>query len=1071
MSLRAPHERIERKRILLPADLDLDRLAAAIRAADGPIPLEDLARQALRTAIVEDSQLQVYAAGRSYRRGERIRLLDGRVGDVIGVERGENPVQGPFKVAVLRLHSGGIVRLATEVLDGPTEPVPELVSDDAVDHLLASREAKVVGELRQALASDPRFVTLYDSDGEYAALREFFPPMSPDVLDAALALLLDALFDQVPISRLTGEQTAEPGAPALSPIPNETLFVPTHLDKTLGTHSEWEEPARQAFETVRSLWLRAQQRVATSNKPPTSQAFVQPVLRALGWSGVPLPDASVSEGLYALCADEMASAELYVRYDPEETFAPWVLALAQLTGWKEPLDRPTDPGSSQRLPALEELVPSSSVPSHRMVRDLKRMAVRWGILTNGPVWRLFSQDANSLSRVFYEIDLGDVFEGLTPGELPDSRRWDLFRRWWLLFRKSSYVVDSQGDCLLRRLRESFPQGERKVQLMLADRLLNSALPAMIDGFMVYRCQRLGILEESAASLRDMQQAAVLLLVRLLFLLAAEAHRLLPLDDPDYRAHSLTAQARWATSRIRRALSLNDSIYTTPHYDLVLSLMHRVSKGDPEKGLPCYGRLFFDPAEREAHAFLEQIKLSDRSIALVLDALTYGIDYETLDARDLTSACASLLGSRLSVSDAEAGSMAVARITEPAEQVTVVPDYVVTSSVQQALAPVLQARSDDFAAAMAHVVALRQQLGRALDRRKRAGLYADWEAAARMARDAFLGLRICDPAMGAGGFLLGAVDVLTDGIIDRLEAYHQAHSDVPRHWNPIYHLIDEMRQDIRDELKRQRIDFDVRRLDDATLLSRLVAQRCLFGVAQHPLAVELVKTGLWFHTFVPGAPLSFLDHHVRSGNALLGADVADIAARLGMEHLADAVVAAVLPLYPLTERVDTTPLDVRWSAGQFEKLREGVTPYRLLLDLAVSADLGDGEAEAALSRVTPGPWVALLDEMVPPWITTQAEAEGFFHWELAFPELFVDLASGEWSDFPGVDVVLGNPPWVVASDEALSQFYTARYGESQEAAYNVHHAFLSLARRLVRASSGRTSYVLSREWLADPAGGI
>ncbi|MCJ7550390.1 MAG: hypothetical protein MUQ30_11990, partial [Anaerolineae bacterium] len=516
------------------------------------------------------------------------------------------------------------------------------------------------------------------------------------------------------------------------------------------------------------------------------------------------------------------------------------------------------------------------------------------------------------------------------------------------------------------------------------------------------------------------------------------------------------------------------VYTTPRYDIILSLLHRVSKGDPEKGLPSYGRLFFDPAD-SGHAFLAKTKLSDEVIVLALDALYRGIDYTLLDARDLVQVASALLGGQVTVPDPEMGELMVThgngeRVREERGWRAALPDYVVKPAVEQALAPVLRDRDQVFADAMDQVIALRRRLRQALDRTKRSALHAEWDAAARTAREVYLGIRVCDPAMGVGEFLMSAVDVLTDGIIERLQAYHADHPDVPRDWNPIYRQLDDLGRDIVDEMGRQGIQLQPGELTDATLLSRLVAQRSVFGVSEDPLAIELIQAGLWLHTFTPGAPLSFLSHHLRCGNSLLGTTLPEAAGRLGIVGVEDQVLDAFDTLYASVARVGATTLDVRWSASQFGKWQDALKPHRLLLDLVVSAELGSSDADAILQGVEVDRWQESLAVVAGRWAAGQAAGARFLHWPLDFPEAFVDPVTGQWMDDPGFDLVVGTPPWTEPADQALAAFYAARYGDGDRD-YDVHHAFLTLARHLVRRSGGRTSHVLSREWLATPTGGI
>ncbi len=109
-------------------------------------------------------------------------------------------------------------------------------------------------------------------------------------------------------------------------------------------------------------------------------------------------------------------------------------------------------------------------------------------------------------------------------------------------------------------------------------------------------------------------------------------------------------------------------------------------------------------------------------------------------------------------------------------------------------------------------------------------------------------------MGSGHFLVNAVDHLTDGIIQRMQAYHSERGDkVPWGWNPTQKLIDRVRKEITDEMGKQNISVDAAQLDDTAILTRIIMKRCIYGVDLNPLAVELAKLSLWLHSFTVGAP--------------------------------------------------------------------------------------------------------------------------------------------------------------------------------------------------------------------------
>ncbi len=137
-------------------------------------------------------------------------------------------------------------------------------------------------------------------------------------------------------------------------------------------------------------------------------------------------------------------------------------------------------------------------------------------------------------------------------------------------------------------------------------------------------------------------------------------------------------------------------------------------------------------------------------------------------------------------------------------------------------------------------------------------------------EAVLDLKVLDPAMGSGHFLVTAVDFLSDYIADLVE-YAPA---VPE-WldgayeSPLVARVAAIRGEILRRAQEAGWTLDEAQLTDQTIIRRMVLKRCIYGVDKNPMAVELAKMSLWLHSFTVGAPLSFLDHHLRCGDSLLG----------------------------------------------------------------------------------------------------------------------------------------------------------------------------------------------------------
>jgi hypothetical protein len=278
-------------------------------------------------------------------------------------------------------------------------------------------------------------------------------------------------------------------------------------------------------------------------------------------------------------------------------------------------------------------------------------------------------------------------------------------------------------------------------------------------------------------------------------------------------------------------------------------------------------------------------------------------------------------------------------------------------------------------------------------------------------DGILSLRVLDPAMGSGAFLVAACRYLA-------AAYERA-------------LIAEGRVSAAD------IDEDER-----AGLRRLVAERCLAGVDVNATAVQLARLSLWLTTLARGKPLSFLDHRLRVGNSLIGAAPDDLArtrpaargpaAALPLfdaTALAMTLGAVVRPLGALRFRPDDTIEDVRAKEAAWQGLSGARSPlrrWRTAADVWCARWFVHPSGTPASSPSELGATIdAVLhdDRTLPASLLAQrlhqadaaARAHGFFHWPLEFADLFYDEHGAPLSD-PGFDVVIGNPPWQVLRND-------------------------------------------------------
>ncbi len=860
---------------------------------------------------------------------------------------------------------------------------------------------------------------------------------------------------------------------------SKTLFSSHYLEYRLPHHPEWAEDPQPILEAIRPLWQKAGRYGNTWNEAQTEDDFIKPVLNLLGWSYIVQAQSKkagqVTRPDYVLFADAASRDAAYPYQGHDDAFYSRALAVGEAKYWGRPL--------SQKDQSGRDTWKAEGNPSHQMVSYLVGTRVSWGILTNGRVWRLYSREVSSTASEFYEVDLGLVFDFLPEGVEPTAEQLDQFRRWWLFFRRDAFVPDPQGKSFVQRIHEGSGAYAREISDKLKELVFEQVMPEITGGFIAYRYHQLSIREETEESLRQIYQASLGLLYKLLFVLYAEARGLLPMANPGYREGSLTAMASWAADWLDKDLPISDTTHATARYDMLLALFHRVDQGDPALGVPRYNGGLFNPAAPD-NQFLAGHRLSDRAVARAVDILVRDagqpVDYAYISVRNLGAIYEGLLENRLRVVDAARGRVEL--VNDKGERKAsgsyYTPDYIVEYIVQHTLRPILDEREAGFRTAMDRCTDLRRKLAQAEDKTTNRLLQEQLEDAERDAREAFLGIKVLDPAIGSGHFLVNAVDYLTDGIIQRIQTYHDEHPDVPWAWNPIQKLVETVREGVLAEMERQGIAVDPDRLDDTALLTRLVMKRCIYGVDLNPMAVELAKLSLWLHSFTVGAPLSFLDHHLRWGNSLIGVDEVEKYILPGTERW-NELLRGLANMVQVSEMTDATFGEVSESSRLYSEARQTLLPTVRRLNTELGAFFDEslkpiGQA-AQLAYMDDQDTASAPLESQRKYFRAQqlAEEKGFFHWKLEFPEVFVDLRRRDWAENPGFDAVIGNPPYVRSIrlkevDPEAWAYYTDIYRAAAKREYDIYLCFVEQGLELLNPQ-GHFGMILPNKWFTTQVG--
>jgi len=606
-------------------------------------------------------------------------------------------------------------------------------------------------------------------------------------------------------------------------------------------------------------------RLRNPNEAETEKELVFPALeQVLGWPDW-LPQQNQSKAGRSDVPDALlfADAAALERARPEQ---PWRrfqhgLCLVESKRWNRPLDRPADARGKRKG---EEDVPSTQILRYlRRADDVTAGALRWGILTNGRVWRLYWQGALSISEDFLEIDLGKIFN--LPGceaDLLDPRGIEAehaLRLFLVLFGRRAFLPSEHGRTFHQVALEQGKRWEEKVARDLSRVVFDEVFPVLAAALAQHDRNRPATPDK--AWLEEIRQGALILLYRLLFVLYAEDRDLLPDERGPYAEYCLT--------RIRREVAEAHAARHTPSPRLAIywarlrSIFAAIAHGDDGLGIPPYnGGLF----EASAAQILERVELPDAVIARIVFALSHVdgdrgpkyVNYRDLSVQQLGSIYERILEYGLRA-DA-AGVVTTDRDDDERHDSGsyYTPEALVGLIIERTLGPAITDRFRRF-----------EQEAERLEGDHRPVVQRLADLAASDPASALLNLKVCDPAMGSGHFLVSLVDWLADRVLTAL-----AEAPPVVGWgdylSPLLGRVADVRARILGEAQRHGWQVAPDQLDDRHVIRRMILKRVVHGVDKNPFAVELAKVALWLHTFTVGAPLSFLDHHLRCGDSIVGA---------------------------------------------------------------------------------------------------------------------------------------------------------------------------------------------------------
>ena len=538
------------------------------------------------------------------------------------------------------------------------------------------------------------------------------------------------------------------------------------------------------------------------------------------------------------------------------------------------------------------------------------------------------------------------------------------------------------------------------------------------------------------TLKDIYDNSLILLYRLLFILYTETRDLLPVhENAGYGKHySLDNIKRNIQSNLTFQIPLLPNTATI--WGQLKALFLIIREGSPTLDVSTFNGGLFNP---ERHPFLEKYAVGDYHLQLAIDKLArvdgQFVDYRDLSERHIGTIYEGLLEFHLETMASPEEGWTIDLKNEKGERKATGSYYTPDYVVKYMVEETLGP-------------VLRNAIASAKTEQEKI--------------QAVLSIKVLDPAMGSGHFPVEATEYIARFLVEHIE------------------------QSLTDTGGETELAYWRRR----------VVQSCIYGVDLNPLAVNLAQLSLWLATVAKGYPLSFLDHHLRCGNSLVGARFAELRAdavgvkkngkkaRTPSPQNGDVAQSMLLDeeglRQELTDAVDLmqqiemnpaqTAPEVKRQEHIYRELRQELTDkYSRLANLvsathfgvAIHQALWKPLADYATGRILLGTpqfdaWLQAADAAF--------DTYHFFHWELEFPEVFFDHHGQHTGLAAGFDAVIGNPPYVRQEDLGVFKpYFAAMYPETHDGFADLYIYFYQQGLKLTRVN-GQMSYIVTNKWM-------
>lgn len=787
-----------------------------------------------------------------------------------------------------------------------------------------------------------------------------------------------------------------------------------------------KDQAKKALDSIKAIYNK--EKFISQNEHQFEDDFISEVLEILGWSFIRQEEKIIQGKLEKpdfLLFTNQDSKNTYLQIPKEQRTAnnEHFIVIVESKAYKVEID-------NKKIQAN---------PHFQILRYLSNLKKDYGILTNGRIWRFYDNSKLSATKIFYEIDLEAILAMSNPHDestLESSRQAEskshilsqlqAFNYFYHIFHAKNFTQDSKDTSTISHILEKNAQSKTNIEDDLQSLIYGiNGRDSLFEkiGACIYAAN-------AESSLEQVYENALYFIFRLLFIAYFEDK-----FDDVLEKHSCFKQRislyallnEIQNNEIKQAkASPKPTSYTNqaPKHKSYIGIarleeIFRIyNEGNPNYDMPLFNGGLFDSTKT---ALLATPKIfSDTDLIEILETLfyytdslnTYKRDYRTLSVAHLGTIYEGLLSYFFDKADEDIFYLVYApkiqgKAKGKAKSQDIIEGYFDSYDYEKIAKTHTIHRIQNYKKGQIYLK------NTSNSRKSTASFYTPESITKFLCQEALqesikttlndkniLRFKILDNACGSGHFLIESLNAITKIVLESFDAFPSFKTLYERE-------KDKITQNITEYIK----DYQI---DESDIIKRLLLKRVIFGVDVNPFSIELSKLSLWIDSFIFGTPLSFLEHHIKCGNALIGTSIADFKQNtlakskgLFLQDLDSKFNALQEVFYKLDSIKDSTEIDIKESKRLYQdEILPTLTKLNLYLNYQNTKHFikDPQERQSLLALQQAGLESLEQDKKAKELIESYAKTYRFFNYEIEFPE----IVNG--GVFVGFDIIVGNPPW-------------------------------------------------------------